>query len=39
MANILEIGFMVLMSGSKRLLGWERLPLYSRFGSVEITKF
>jgi hypothetical protein len=30
---------MVLMSGLERLLGRERLPLYGRFGSVEMTKF
>jgi hypothetical protein len=30
---------MVLISGLERLLGWERLPLYGRFGYIEMTKF
>jgi hypothetical protein len=35
----LEIGFMVLISGLERLLGWDRLTLYGRYGYVEMTKF
>jgi hypothetical protein len=35
----LGIGFMVLISGWERLLGWERWPLYGRYGYVGMTKF
>jgi hypothetical protein len=34
-----EIGFMVLILGLWRLLGWERLLLYDRYGCIEMTKF
>jgi hypothetical protein len=30
---------MVLTSGLERLLGWEYLPLYGRYGYVEMIKF
>jgi hypothetical protein len=30
---------MILILGLERLLGWERLPLYGRFGYIEMTKF
>jgi hypothetical protein len=33
-----EIGYMVSTSGLERLLGWERLMLYGRYGYVKINK-
>jgi hypothetical protein len=30
---------MVLILDLERLLGWERLPLYGRYGCVGMTKF
>jgi hypothetical protein len=38
-ANILEVSYMVLISGLGGLLGWESWPLFDRFGCVEMTKF
>jgi hypothetical protein len=34
----LETGFTVLITGLERLLGWEHLPLFNRFGYVEMIK-
>jgi hypothetical protein len=33
------IGFTVLIIGFERLLGWERLPSFGRFGYVKMMKF
>jgi hypothetical protein len=35
---ISKIGFMVLITGLKHLLGWERLLLFGRFGYVDMIK-
>jgi hypothetical protein len=32
----LKIGFVVLIIGLERLLGWERLPLFGRYEDVEM---
>jgi hypothetical protein len=34
----LEIGFMLLIIGLERLLGWESLLLFGRYDYVEMTK-
>jgi hypothetical protein len=37
-ANILEVGYMVLILGLGGLLGWEHWLLFDRFGYVEMIK-